>query len=275
MSSNKQAVLDVLQKRAPEGFVPRVGMILGSGLSLLAEQITDAVAVPYTDIPGLPSGGVAGHASELVMGYLNGMPVICLRGRLHFYEGVAQEAVRTLVRLVKWMGAETLIVTGAVGSLRKDAKAGELMLIEDHINFHPGNPLVGHNDESIGPRFVSMEDAYDPELREKMEKAAASLSIELHKGVYISVLGPMFETPAEIRAFKKWGADVVGMSCVPEVILARHCGLRVACVTAITNAAAGMSDEVISHEGTLHFGEIAAEKLITLIPAFLETLKED
>jgi xanthosine phosphorylase len=273
MSSNMKEVLHVLKQRAPAGFVPKVGMILGSGLSSLAEQITDAVAVPYRQIPGLPTGGVAGHASELLMGYLNGMPVMCLRGRLHLYEGVAYDAVRTLVRMVKWMGADTLIVTGAVGSLRQDAGPGELMMIDDHINFHPGNPLVGHNDDTVGPRFVSMENAYDIDLQAKMQKAAKGLNIELHKGVYLSTLGPMFETPAEIRAFKKWGADVVGMSCVPEVILARHCGLKVACVTAITNAAAGMSDEVISHEGTLHFGEIGAQKLIKLIPAFLKELE--
>lgn len=272
MSSNLTAAVHVLKKQAAAGFVPRVGMILGSGLSSLAEQITNAVAIPYREIPGLPTGSVAGHASELVMGELQGVPVICLRGRLHYYEGVSHDAVRTLVRLVKLMGAETLIVTGAVGSLRKEAGPGELMLIEDHINFHPGNPLVGHNDDTVGPRFVSMEDVYDPALRQIMQTAAKQLHIQLHQGVYISTLGPMFETPAEIRAFKLWGADVVGMSVVPEVILARHCGLKVVCVTAITNAAAGMSDEVISHEGTLHFGEIGAQKLIKLIPAFLQQL---
>lgn len=273
MPTNMTEVLHILKQRAPAGFVPKVGMILGSGLSSLAEQITDGVAVPYRLIPGLPTGGVAGHASELVMGYLNGMPVICLRGRLHLYEGVAYDAVRTLVRLVKWMGAEILIVTGAVGSLREEAGPGELMMINDHINLHPGNPLVGHNDEAIGPRFISMENAYDSALQTKMEQAATRLTIKLHKGVYLSTLGPMFETPAEIRAFKQWGADVVGMSVVPEVILARHCGLKVACVTAVTNAAAGMSSEIISHEGTLHFGEIGAQKLVKLIPEFLKELE--
>lgn len=272
MSANMTEVMNVLKQHAPADFKPKVGMILGSGLSSLAAQIKDPVALPYKNIPGLPTGGVAGHASELVMGYLNEVPVLCLKGRLHLYEGVPYDAVRTLVRMVKWMGAETMIITGAVGSLRQEAGPGELMMIEDHINLHPSNPLVGHNDETIGPRFVNLENAYDSELQAKMERAAKSLNIELHKGVYLSTLGPMFETPAEIRAFKKWGADVVGMSVVPEVILARHCGLKVACVTAITNAAAGMSDEVISHDGTLHFGEIGAQKLIKLIPEFLKTI---
>ena len=272
MSATQNEVMQILKQHAPAGFVPKVGMILGSGLSSLAEQITDAVAVSYKLIPGLPTGGVAGHASELVMGYLNGTPVLCFRGRLHLYEGVSYDAVRTLVRIVKWMGAENIIITGAVGSMRPDAGPGELMMIDDHINLHPSNPLVGHNDESIGPRFVSMENAYDSELQIKMEKAAQQLNIPLHKGVYLSTLGPMFETPAEIRAFKKWGADVVGMSVVPEVILARHCGLKVVCVTAITNAAAVMSNEVISHDGTLHFGEIAARKLIKLLPEFIKSM---
>jgi xanthosine phosphorylase len=143
-------------------------------------------------------------------------------------------------------------------------------MITDHINFQPGNPLVGPNDESIGPRFVSMENAYDNDLQETMMAAANRLHIPLHKGVYISTLGPSFETPAEIRAFKQWGADAVGMSVVSEVILARHCGLRVACVAAITNAAAGMSTEKITHEGTLHYGSLAARKLIKLLPEFVK-----
>jgi len=144
------------------------------------------------------------------------------------------------------------------------------MMITDHINFQPGNPLVGVNDESIGPRFVAMEDAYDLGMQDLMVASAKRLDIPLYKGVYLSTLGPSFETPAEIRAFKSWGADAVGMSVVPEVILARHCGMRVACVAAITNAAAGMSNEKISHEGTLQFGEVAARKLSKLIPAFVK-----
>ena len=148
------------------------------------------------------------------------------------------------------------------------------MMITDHINFQPGNPLVGHNDETIGPRFFAMEDAYDSNLQEIMGTAAARLDIPLHKGVYISTLGPSFETPAEIRAFKSWGADAVGMSVVPEVIIARHCGLRVACLAAITNAASGMSTEKISHEGTLHYGELAARRMTKLIPEFVKELSK-
>lgn len=269
MSVTMSEVMQVINRYVPRGFAPKVAMILGSGLSSIAEQITNAVSIPYQAIPGLHGGSVAGHASLMVMGYLNDVPVICMRGRLHLYEGTSPEAVRVLIRIIKHLGCHTLVVTGAVGSMRPEAGPGELMMITDHINFHPLNPLVGPNDESEGPRFFAMDDAYDPGLQELMLNSASKLGITLHKGVYISVMGPSFETPAEIRAFKQWGADVVGMSVVPEVIIARHSGIKVACVTAITNAAAGMSAEQISHEGTLQFGEIAARKLTKLIPAFV------
>lgn len=270
MSVSMTEVMDVIHRYAPKDFAPKVGMILGSGLSSLAEQITDQVVIPYQAIPGLPTGGVAGHASLLVMGKLSDVPVICLRGRLHVYEGIPYEPIRTLVRIVKLMGCHTFIVTGAAGSLREDVGPGEVMMINDHINFQPGNPLVGPNDESIGPRFFAMEDAYDQGLQDIMQAAATRLNIPLHKGVYISVLGPSFETAAEIRAFKKWGADAVGMSVVPEVLIARHCGMRVACLAAITNLGTGLSSEKITHEGTLHFGELAARRLIKLIPEFVK-----
>lgn len=267
-------VMQVIQRYAPKGFAPKVGMILGSGLSSLAEQITNPVSIPYQAIPGLhkEGGGVAGHASLLVMGHLNGVPIVCLRGRLHLYEGVPYDSLRTLVRIVRQLGAHTFLITCAAGSLQEAAGPGDLMMITDHINFQPGNPLVGPNDESIGPRFVSMEDAYDPGLRDVFENAARRINIPLYKGVYLSTLGPSFETPAEIRAFKQWGADAVGMSVVPEVIIARHCGLRVACVAAITNAAAGLSTEKVTHEGTLHYGEVAARKLVKLVPEFLKEM---
>lgn len=275
MSILMEDVMQVVHRYAPKGFYPKTAMILGSGLSSLAEQIANPVSIPYQAIPGLPSGAVAGHASLLVMGHLQEIPVVCLRGRLHLYEGVAYEQIRTLVRIVKNLGCERIIITCAVGSLRPEAGPGEIMMITDHINFQPGNPLVGPNDESIGPRFFGMEDAYDINLQELMTETARRLTIPLHKGVYISTLGPSFETPAEIRAFKQWGADAVGMSVVPEVLIARHCGLRVACLAAVTNAAAGMSQEKISHEGTLQFGEIGARKLTKLIPEFIKELTKN
>lgn len=272
MATEFASVMQVIQRYAPKGFSPKIGMILGSGLSSLAEQMTSAVTIPYQAIPGLQTGAVSGHASLLVMGNLNGIPMVCLRGRLHLYEGISYESIATLVRIVKKLGCSVFIVTAAAGSMLNAAGPGEIMMITDHINFQPGNPLVGLNDESIGPRFVAMEDAYDFDLQEAMETVANRLRIPLHKGVYIATLGPSFETPAEIRAFTQWGARAVGMSVVPEVILARHCGMRVICLAAITNFAAGLSAEKISHVGTLHYGEIAARKLIKLIPEFAKDI---
>lgn len=271
MTASMLDAMEVIHKYQPQGFKPKVGMILGSGLASLAEQITNPISIPYAAIPGLVSGtGVSGHASVLVMGQLNGMPIVCLRGRLHLYEGVPFDSVRTLIRLLKHIGCDTFLSTCAVGSLKPEAGPGELMMITDHINFQPGNPLVGPNDESEGPRFFGMDDAYDPALRDVMRESAQKLNIPLHEGVYLSTIGPSFETPAEIRAFKMWGADAVGMSVVPEVLVARHCGMKVACVAAVTNLAAGMSNEELTHEGTLAQGEIAARKLVKLVPEFLQ-----
>jgi xanthosine phosphorylase len=269
MPTTLEELVAVVDRHIPKDFFPKIGIILGSGLSSIAEEIEQVASIPYQALPGIHSGTVAGHASILVCGYLNGIPIVCLRGRLHLYEGVSYQSIRLLVRLVKHLGCHAFIITAAAGSLNPEVTAGEVMMITDHINTHPGNPLVGPNDESIGPRFISMEGAYDLGLQDSMRAAARKLTIQLHEGVYLSTLGPSFETPAEIRAYQRWGADAVGMSVVPEVILARHCGMRVAGIAAITNLAAGLSPENITHEGTLHFGEIAARKLAKLIPMLI------
>jgi len=268
MSVTMQETMDAIRKYAPS-FFPEIGMILGSGLGSIAEALTNSVTIPYQAIPGLGTGGVPGHASLLVMGYLNDIPVVCMKGRLHLYEGTSLASLRTFVRMIKSLGAESLIITAAAGSLREDVGPGDMMLLTDHINFQPFNALVGPNDESVGPRFVSMENAYDEELRMIASRVAARMGFALPEGVYVSVVGPSFETPAEIRAFRTLGADAVGMSVVQEVILARHCGLRVLGLSAITNYAAGMSYEKITHEGTLQYGEVAARKLGKLIPEFV------
>ena len=264
-----EETMNAIRKYAPK-FVPKMGIILGSGLGSIAEQLVNPITIPYQAIPGLHTGAVSGHASLLVMGYLNDVPVVCLKGRLHLYEGAPYESIRTLVRIVKQLGASTLLITGAAGSLRPEVGAGEIMMINDHLNFQPGNPLLGPNDESVGPRFVSLENAYDEGLRETMSQVASRLKIELTEGVYISLLGPSFETPAEIRAYRMLGADAVGMSVVAETIIARHCGLRVAGLAAITNLAVGLSQEKVTHDVTLKFGEIAARKLVKLIPEFVK-----
>lgn len=271
MTDKMQESMQIIRKYAPS-FVPKAGIILGSGLGSIADQIVNPITIPYQAIPGLQTGGVQGHASLLVMGHLNDVPVVCLKGRLHIYEGATYESIRILVRLVRQLGAHSLIVTGAAGSLRPEVGPGEVMLINDHLNFQPGNPLLGPNDESIGPRFVSLEDAYDSGLREMITGIAQRLGINLPEGVYASVLGPSFETPAEIRAFRTLGADAIGMSVVPEVIIARHCDMKVVGLAAITNLAVGLSTEKVSHDGTLHFGELTARKLIKLIPEFVKEL---
>ena len=263
--------MQAIRKFAPN-FAPKLGIILGSGLSDIAEQLENPITIPYQAIPGLQAGAVAGHASLLMMGHLNGVPVVCMKGRLHLYEGTPYESIRTFVRLIKQLGASSLVITCAAGSLRPEVGPGEVMMINDHINFQPGNPLQGKNDESIGPRFVSLENAYDLEYREILTSVAKKLQIPLPQGVYISVLGPSFETPAEIRAYKMLGADAVGMSVVAEVILARHCGLRVACIAAITNLAVGLSKEKVTHDVTLQYGEVASRKLVKLIPEFVKDI---
>jgi xanthosine phosphorylase len=252
---------------AAHGIEPRLGIVLGSGLGALATGLDDAVSVPYAELEGFPELGVAGHGGAVVLGRLNGLPVACLAGRKHAYEG-DPAAMRVPVRTLRALGAEALLVTNAAGSLRPEVGPGRLMAIADHINMLASNPLTGPNDDAVGPRFPSMRDAYDPELRERLHGAARALGIDLAEGVYLATAGPSFETPAEIRAFRTLGADAVGMSTVPEVILARHCGLRVVAVSAITNLAEGMGGEELSHEQTLRNAEVAARDLVRLVERF-------
>jgi xanthosine phosphorylase len=261
----------VIAERAP-GLEPRLGIILGSGLGAVAEALDDAVTIPYGDLPGFPRPGIAGHAGTLALGTLSGLPVAVMQGRRHVYEGGDPGAMAVPVRTLKRAGARALLATNAAGSLREDVGPGSLMAIADHINMLGVNPLTGLNDDGVGPRFPSMQDAYDPALREQLQACAQALGIELPEGVYLAAHGPSFETPAEIRAFRTLGADAVGMSTVPEVILARHCGLRVAAVSAITNLAEGMGGDALSHEQTLRFAAEAAGDLARLIERFCEAL---
>jgi xanthosine phosphorylase len=260
-----------IAERAP-GLRLRLGLMLGSGLGELADRLDDRLQIPYEELPGFHVGGLAGHAGALVLGRLAGQPVAIFSGRWHVYEGIDGSAITTPVRTIKALGADMLLLTNAAGSLRADAGPGSLVCLTDHINMLGFNPLTGPNDDAAGPRFPSLRDAYDPDLRARLHAAAEALGIELHDGVYLAVSGPSFETPAEIRAFRTLGADAVGMSTVPEVILARHCGLRVAAVSAITNLAEGMGGDALSHEQTLHFAAEAAGDLARLIERFCEAL---
>jgi len=250
------------------GRTPRLGIVLGSGLGGLADLLEDAVAIPYAEIPGFPPSTVAGHAGRFVVGELDGVTVACMQGRFHLYEGHPPAVIKLPIRTFAALGVDALLLTNAAGSLRAEAGPGSLMLITDHVNFMWTNPLIGPNDDAWGERFVGLEDAYDPELRARLGRIADELGILLHEGVYGSLLGPLFETPAEIRAYRVLGADAVGMSTVPEVIVARHAGLRVAAISAITNLAVGMSDVPIDHEQTLRGAAIAAADLTRLVRAF-------
>ena len=272
MSSNTPfEAADIIRARKP-GFTPRVALILGSGLGVLAEQMADAVAISYADLPGFPISTVHGHAGELVLGTLGGVPVACMKGRGHFYEGYGPGVMTSAIRTLKQIGCELLFVTNAAGSLRVEADAGSLVAITDHINFLPGSPMAGPTDERFGPRFFSMANAYDAETRELVKAVAAEKGITLNEGVYLAAAGPHFETAAEIRAFRTLGADVVGMSLIPEVIAARHCGLKVAAVSAITNLAEGLTPFALSHEQTLKYAAVAAKDMVTLIQSFIERL---
>lgn len=264
---------DVIRNLAGARFEPpALALVLGSGLGGLADAVEDVVTVPYADLPGFPVGSVAGHAGRLVLGRLEGTPVVVLQGRAHLYEGIPASDLAVPVRTVRALGAESIVLTNAAGSLNPEAGPGELMALSDHINLMGANPLAGPNDDELGPRFVGLGDAYDPALRTSLHAAAQAEGVELHEGVYLAVSGPSFETPAEIRAFRVLGADAVGMSTVPEVIVARHCGLRVAAVSAITNLAEGLGHEVLSHEHTLQNAAVAAEKLQRVLRRFVRDL---
>jgi xanthosine phosphorylase len=260
-----------IAERAP-GLRLRLGLMLGSGLGELADRLDDRLQIPYEELPGFHVGGLAGHAGALVLGRLAGQPVAIFSGRWHVYEGIDGSAITTPVRTIKALGADMFLLTNAAGSLRADAGPGSLVCLTDHINMLGFNPLTGPNDDAAGPRFPSLRDAYDPDLRARLHAAAEALGIELHDGVYLAVSGPSFETPAEIRAFRTLGADVVGMSTVPEVIAARHAGLRVAAVSAVTNLAEGMGGEELSHEQTLRVAKEGAARLGPLIERFVEDL---
>ena len=261
---------EVLVARAPAP--PAVGIVLGSGLGAVAEAVEHAVVVGYEELPGFPRPTVAGHAGSAVLGAINGIPVAVLQGRAHVYEGGAMDLIRTPIRALAQAGAEVLILTNAAGSLREEAGPGSLMAIRDHINLTGVNVLSGPNDDAIGPRFPSLRDAYDPQLRARLHATAEQIGVTLHEGVYLAVSGPSFETPAEIRAFRTLGADAVGMSTVHETIVARHAGMRVAAISAITNLAEGMQAEALSHEQTLRDAARAANDLAPLITRFVEQL---
>lgn len=260
--------LATIRARKPN-FSPRAAMILGSGLGAFADNLDNKVVIPYEDLDGFPVSTVVGHSGELVLGSLHGIDIVCMKGRGHFYEHQSMKVMTTPVRTFKRLGCELLLVTNAAGSLRPERiGVGSLVIFSDHINTMPGTPMTGANDDSYGPRFFSLANAYDKDLKAEALSVAKAAGIAVNQGVFVSYSGPCFETAAEIRMMQIIGGDVVGMSVVPEVISAAHCGLPVLAVCAITNMAEGLGDVQLSHEQTLTCAKLAEADFIRLIEHF-------
>ncbi len=244
-------------------------VILGSGLGRFGESLEVTCEIAYTDIPHFPAATVTSHAGRLIVGTLNGRPLVCMQGRMHYYEGYDGAAIALPIRALGDLGVRRLLMTNAAGGIAERLHPGDLMIIDDHINLTGRNPLVGPNEDALGPRFPDMNRAWDPALAGHLERAAASIGVELERGVYAQVLGPSFETPAEIRMLATLGADAVGMSTVPECIVARHLGMRVAGLSLITNYAAGrVADQVLTLEEAIDEAERAAHRLRDLLIAY-------
>jgi xanthosine phosphorylase len=268
---NVEASHDIIRAKIGSR-APKIAIILGSGLGGLGDKIENAVKISYKDLPGFPALTVVGHAGELIAGTLNGAEVIALKGRKHFYETDDPYPLKTLIRTMKAVGIDTLFISNAAGSLNLQIPVGGLMAITDHINLMGLNPMTGPNDDDFGPRFPPMSDAYDTTLVEKLRAAAKKAGTPLYEGVYVGVRGPSFETPAEIRMMQKMGGDAVGMSSVPDCIIARHCGMRVVGCSCITNMGAGLSDEKLSHSHTLESASKAAAGFEKLVAEFVALL---
>jgi purine-nucleoside phosphorylase len=251
---------------------PKVAVILGSGLGAFADELTGAISIPYSDIPDWPRSTAIGHAGRLVAGQINGIHVVVLAGRVHLYEGYTPQQVTFCIRVLGLMGIQSLVVTNAAGGIGSHLGRGGVVLISDHINLQGANPLMGPNDEALGARFPDMTEAYSAAYRATAHKVAHNLGIKLQEGVYAALTGPSYETPAEIRYLRTIGADLVGMSTVPEVIVANHMGIKVLGISVVTNLAAGISKEKLSHKEVLETGEQVRGILVQFLKAVLPRL---
>jgi purine-nucleoside phosphorylase len=263
LSDQLDAAVEVVSGRS--SLRPSVGIVLGSGLGGFADAVADAVQIPYGEIPGWSVSTAVGHAGTLVLGRFRDVPIAVMKGRAHLYEGLPPATVVFGVRVLGRLGVRSLVLTNACGAIDPSLELGRLVAISDHLNLQGASPLVGPNDEHLGPRFLDLTDAYDPAYRALARDAAARLGLELGEGVYAAWLGPAFETPAEIRMMRTLGADLVGMSTVPEVLAARHMGIRCLALACVTNAAAGIGPEPIDHEQVLEVGARAAGDLVALL----------
>jgi purine-nucleoside phosphorylase len=248
---------------------PKIGLVLGSGLGAFADSLTDATKVPYAEIPSFPQSTAIGHAGRMVIGNAGSVPVAAMQGRVHLYEGYSGQEVTFPIRVFARMGIHTVILTNAAGGIDRGYSQGALVLIRDHINLQGTNPLVGPNDDRFGPRFPDMTHAYSRQYREIAREEAAKLKITLHEGVYAALLGPSYETPAEIEYLRRIGADLVGMSTAAEVIAARHMGLHVLAISCVTNMAAGILDQPLSHAEVMETGERVKSTFEALLRAIL------
>jgi purine-nucleoside phosphorylase len=254
---------------APDQLAPKIAVVLGSGLGAFAEELTHRIEIPYQTIPNWPAATAVGHAGKLVLGKLNNLDVAVMAGRSHLYEGHSVEKVTFAVRVLSQLGVRSLVFTNAAGGVNLQLEQGGLVLISDHINLQGVNPLTGPNDDALGPRFPDMSEAYSAEYRAIAHEVARDLNIKLSEGVYAAMLGPSYETPAEIRYLRSIGADLVGMSTVPEVIVANYLGMRVLAISCVTNMAAGILPQKINHEEVLETGRRVRETMVRLLTGVL------
>ncbi len=256
--------------RARVSMRPAIGVVLGSGLGGFGDTLTKLVKVSYGDVPHLPVSRVPGHSGNLCFGEVGGVPVVCMQGRAHYYEGHSIEAVVHGVRTMAELGVEHMLLTNAAGGIDPGWSAGDLMVVTDHLNLMGTSPLIGPNDDLLGPRFPDMSEAYDRTLRERLVRVGAACGVPLRAGVYAALSGPSYETPAEIRMLRTLGAQAVGMSTVPEVIALRHMGVRVAALSCITNLAAGIAAQTLDHKEVEEVARTRREALVTLIGGWIE-----
>jgi len=254
---------------------PKIGLVLGSGLGSFADSLTDATRIPYVDIPAFPRSTAIGHAGQMVIGKSGAVPVAVMQGRVHLYEGYSAHEVAFPTRVFGRMGIRAVILTNAAGGINLNYQQGALVLIRDHINLQGSNPLVGPNDDRFGPRFPDMTHAYEKAYRELAREEAAKLGMTLHEGVYAALLGPSYETPAEIKYLRTIGADLVGMSTAFEVIAARHMGIKVLAISCVTNMAAGIVDQPLSHQEVMETGERVKTSFEALLRAVLPRIQND
>jgi purine-nucleoside phosphorylase len=264
---NAQSTAGYIQQRTP--LRPRIGLVLGSGLGAFADELEDAVRIPFADIPNFQKSTALGHSGNLIIGSFAGIPLLAQQGRFHFYEGYSMEQVVFPIRVMAALGVKAIILTNAAGGINEGLEQGCLVILRDHINLMGTNPLVGHNDERLGLRYPDMTIPYDAEYRKIAIREGTRLGVNIHEGVYLAVTGPSYETPAEIRAFATLGADVVGMSTVPEVIVARHASMRVLAISCVTNLAAGRNVEPLTHKEVMETGERVRGMFLELLRAVI------